>query len=432
LNNTIQKLEQKGFALAQLKLTNIKQKYNSLFADLQFEASQERKLNSIVLKFEEINKKTPFPEGAFKQIAKKYKNKSFNQNIVKQINTDFEKFRFVNQTKYPEILFTKDTTKVYVYLEKRKSNLFDGFIGFSNTKNNKINFNGYIDLTLENALQAGEQLLLFWKSDGKNQKTFKASIDFPYLFKSPLGLKAQLNIFKQDSLFQNTKTAIDLGYLIEYNTRIYLGYQSTESSAIQKTNNGVISDFKNSFTTINFEYTKTDVINTTFPVKTNLSLSLGKGKRETIDLGEKNNQFYINLEFLHNFYINRKNCININYHNYFLQSDTYITNELYRFGGFRSIRGFAENSLQANLASLISSEYRYLISPDLYIHSIMDYGYYQDKTTNNKDTLMTVGLGFGVKTKNGLLKIALANGSQKNQEFNFNNSIVHINFTVSF
>jgi len=62
----------------------------------------------------------------------------------------------------------------------------------------------------------------------------------------------------------------------------------------------------------------------------------------------------------------------------------------------------------------------------------MDYGYYQDKTTNNKDTLMTVGLGFGVKTKNGLLKIALANGSQKNQEFNFNNSIVHVNFTVSF
>lgn len=432
LNNTIQKLEQKGFALAQLKLTNIKQKYNSLFADLQYESSQERKLNSIVLKFEESNKKTPFPEGAFKQITKKYKNKSFNQNIVKQINTDFEKFRFVNQTKYPEILFTKDTTKVYVYLEKRKSNLFDGFIGFSNTKNNKINFNGYVDLTLENALQAGEQLLLFWKSDGKNQKTFKASIDFPYLFKSPIGLKAQINIFKQDSLFQNTKTAIDLGYLIEYNTRIYLGYQSTESSAIQKTNNGVISDFKNSFTTINFEYTKTDVANTTFPVKTNLSLSLGNGKRETIDLGRKNNQFYINLEFLHNFYLNRKNCININYHNYFLQSDTYITNELYRFGGFRSIRGFAENSLQANLASLISSEYRYLISPDLYIHSIIDYGYYQDKTTNNKDTLMTVGLGFGVKTKNGLLKIALANGSQKNQEFNFNNSIVHVNFTVSF
>jgi hypothetical protein len=432
LNNTIQKLEQKGFSFAQLKLIHLKQKNSSLFADLQYESSQERKLNSIVLKFEESNTKRQFPEGAFKQIAKKHKNKSFNQNLVKQINADFEKFRFVNQTKYPEILFTKDTTKVYVYLEKRKSNLFDGFIGFSNTKNDKININGYIDLTLENALKAGEQLLLFWKSDGKNQKTFKASIDFPYLFKSPIGLKAQINIFKQDSLFQNTKTAIDLGYLIDYNTRIYLGYQSTESGVIQKTSNGVISDFKNSFTTINLEYSKIDVVNPTFPVKTNLSLSLGTGKRETINLDGKNNQFYINLDFMHNFYLNQKNCININYHNYFLQSDTYIINELYRFGGFRSIRGFAENSLQANLASIITTEYRYIITPDLYIHSIMDYGYFQDKTTNNKGNLMTFGLGFGVKTKNGLLKLALANGSQNKQEFNFNNSIIHLNYTVSF
>ena len=432
LNNTIQKLEQKGFSFAQLKLIHLKQKNNSLFADLQYESSQERKMNSIVLKFEENNTKTQFPEGAFKKLTKKYKNKSFNQNLVKQINVDFEKFRFVNQTKYPEILFTKDTTKVYVYLEKRKSNLFDGFIGFSNTKNNKINFNGYIDLTLENALQAGEQLLLFWKSDGKNQKTFKASVDFPYLFKSPIGLKAQINIFKQDSLFQNTKTAIDLGYIIDYNTRIYLGYQSTESSSTQKTNNGVISDFKSSFITINFEHTKTDVVNIIFPVKTNISLSIGNGKREVIDLGEKNNQFYINLEFMHNFYLNRKNCVNINYHNYFLQSNSYVINELFRLGGFRSIRGFTENSLQANLASIITSEYRYILSPDLYIHSIMDYGYFQDKTTNSNGHLRTIGLGFGVKTKNGLLKLALANGSLNKQEFNFNNSIIHVNYTVLF
>jgi hypothetical protein len=125
LNETLQKLEQKGFALAKLKLINFKQKNNSLFAELQFEFSQERKLNAIVVKYNS-NNKTKFPEGCFKQINKKYKNKRFNQNIVKQINTDFGKFRFVNQIKYPEILFTKDTTKVYVYLEKRNSNLFDG------------------------------------------------------------------------------------------------------------------------------------------------------------------------------------------------------------------------------------------------------------------------------------------------------------------
>jgi hypothetical protein len=435
LNQTLQKLEQKGFALAKLKLINIQKKKNSLYAELQFESGQQRQLNAIVVKFAESNKKNSFPKGHLTQMNRKYKNTPFNQDLVRKIYDDFEKFRFVSQIKYPEILFTKDTTKVYVYLEKRKSNTFDGFIGFSNNENNKLVFNGYLDLTLENALKAGEQFSLNWKSDGNNQKTFKASIDLPYLFKSPMGLKAQIYIFKQDSIFQNTKTAIDLGYFVDYNTRIYLGYQSTESSDIQNTNNSTISDYENSFLTSNLEYTKLDYVNSTFPKKTNLSLTLGTGKRTTNGLTETlgtNKQTYININAMHNLYFNKKNCININYQNYFLKSDTYIINELYRFGGINSIRGFAENSLQANFMTAIITEYRHIISQDLFIHSIMDYGYYEDKSTNSKENLLGFGFGIGLQTKNGLLKLAFANGNTKSQKIKFHNTIATISYNIKF
>ncbi|WP_281298381.1 BamA/TamA family outer membrane protein [Flavobacterium limnophilum] len=435
LNQTLLKLEQKGFALAKLKLMNIQKKNHSLYADLQFETGQQRQLNEIVVKFAESNKKNSFPEGHLKQMNRKYRNNPFNQDVVRKIHDDFEKFRFVSQIKYPEILFTKDTTKVYVYMEKRKSNTFDGFIGFTNNENNKLVFNGYLDLTLENALKAGEQLSINWKSDGNNQKNFKASIDLPYLFKSPIGLKAQIYIFKQDSIFQNTKTTIDLGYFVDYNTRIYLGYQSTESSDIQNTNSSTISDYENSFLTSNLEYTKLDYLNLTFPKKTSLSLTLGTGKRTTNGLNETletQKQTYINLNATHNFYLNKKNCININYQNYFLKSDSYIINELYRFGGMNSIRGFAENSLQANFMTAILTEYRYIVSQDLFIHSIMDYGYYEDKSTNNKGNLLGFGLGMGLKTKNGLLKLTFANAKTTSQEIKFYNTVAAINYNIKF
>lgn len=435
LNQTLFKLEQKGFALAKLKLVNIQKKKKTLYADLQFETGQQRQLNAIVVKFAESNKKNSFPKGHLNQINRKYSNHSFNQDIVRKIHDDFEKFRFVNQIKYPEILFTQDTTKVYVYLEKRKSNTFDGYIGFSNTENKKIVFNGYLDLTLENALKTGEQLSINWKSDGNNQKNFKASIDLPYLFKSPIGLKAQIYIFKQDSIFQNTKTAIDLGYFVDYNTRIYLGYQSTESSDIQNTNSNTISDYENSFLTSNLEYTKLDYLNLTFPKKTSLSLTLGTGKRTTNGLTETlgtHKQTYINLNAMHNFYLNKKNCININYQNYFLKSDSYIINELYRFGGTNSIRGFAENSLQANFMTAILTEYRYIISQDLFIHSIMDYGYYEDRSTNSKGNLLGFGFGMGLKTKNGHLKLTFANAKTANQEIKFYNTIAAISYNIEF
>ncbi len=432
LNQTLIKLEQKGFALAKLKLANIQKKKETLYADLQFKTGQQRQLNSIVVKFAESNKKNDFPEGHLNQINRKYSNNPFNQDIVRKIHDDFEKFRFVNQIKYPEILFTKDTTKVYVYLEKRKSNTFDGFIGFSNNKNNKLVFNGYLDLTLENALKAGEQFSLNWKSDGNNQKTFKAGIDLPYLFKSPIGLKAQIHIFKQDSIFQNTKTSIDLGYFVDYNTRIYLGYQSTESSDIQNTNNTTISDYKNSFLTSNLEYTKLDYENSTFPKKTSISLTMGIGKRTTTGLTGTNKQTYININAKHNFYLNKKNCININYQNFFLKSDTYIINELYRFGGMNSIRGFTENSLQANFMTALITEYRYIISQDLFIHSILDYGYYKDSSTKSEGNLLGFGFGTGIKTKNGHLKLTFANAKTESQEIKFYNTITAISYNIEF
>lgn len=435
LNQTLQKLEQKGFALAKLKLINIHKQKQTLYAELKLDTNQQRVLHSIVVKFAEGSKKNSFPEGHLSQINKKYHNKTFNKEIVKQIHDDFEKFGFVSQVKYPEILFTKDTTKVYVYLEKRKSNTFDGFVGFSNNKTNKLIFNGYLDLALQNTLLMGEQFSLYWKSDGKNQKTFKANLELPYVFKSPIGLKAQIYIFKQDSIYQNTKTSLDLGYYLNYNTRIYLGYQSTESSDIQNTNSSTLSNYKNSFLTSNLEYSKFDYTNNTFPIKSKLSLIMGFGKRtanNSIETAGASSQFYINLQAMHNFTLNKKNYFNINYQNYYLKSSSYVINELYRFGGINSIRGFNENSLQANLLIAILTEYRYIVSPSLYLNTIMDYGYYQDKSTINQGYIKGFGFGIGLQTKNGLLKIALTNGSTKNQEIKFNNTIATINYNIAF
>ncbi|WP_233589356.1 hypothetical protein [Flavobacterium sp. LB2P53] len=439
LRKKIQELEQNGFALAKLKLTNIKRINAVLYANLKIETDKKRILNAITINYEDTNSTTKFPSGHFAQLNRKYKTSIFNQKVLDQIYTDFENFGFISQIKYPEILFTKDTTKVYVYLQKRKSNTFDGFIGFSNNENQKITLNGYLDVQLQNILGTGEQLSVYWKSDGNNQKTFKASVELPYLLKTPIGLKAQIQLFRQDTTFQNTKTAIDLSYFINYNTRFYLGYQKTESSAIQNLNNNPISDFNNSFLTSSFNYIKLNAANSIFSIKSSLTLQSGIGSRVLYTLSEnttKSNQFFINIQGVHNFNLNKKNSIYVNSLNYYLQSNNYVTNELYRFGGFNSVRGFAENSLQAYLMTSLLTEYRYIVSPNLYVHSILDYSIYKDKSAidqqDKKENLIGIGMGLGLLTKNGLFKLALASGSTTNQPLEINNTIVHISYNVTF
>jgi len=424
MNSILKTLERKGYSLAKIQLINFKTTNNEFYADLKTDIEIKRTLDDIV-----INGYEKFPKSHTKNIKRIYRNKIFNQVTLKSLSDDFNRVRFVKQIKSPEILFTKDSTKVYVYLEKTKPNTFDGFIGFTNSKK-KLTFNGYLDLKLQNILNGGEKFNIYWKSDGKDQKTFDANIEIPYVLKSPLGIKAQLNIFKQDSIFQNAKTGIDLGYYFNYNSKIYLGYQSTESSDIQNTNTSVLSDYNNSFITSHIDYTNIDNNNFLFPEKTVVYFKLGFGKRDANSGSEK--QFFGNLNLSHNFYLNKKNSINIRSQNFYLNSNTFIINELFRFGGINSIRGFNENSLQGNIFGSVLSEYRYAFNDGIYLHSIIDYGYYQDKTSNHSNSLIGLGFGFGLTTKNGLLNLVYANGSTKDQAIKLSNSIVHLSFKARF
>ena len=425
LNSTLKKLESNGFSMAKVKLVNIQTKGDYLTSDLSITKENKRQVNEIV-----INGYDKFPEGHKKNLLRLYRNKVFNQKNLDLLYNDFEKFRFVKQSKYPEILFTKDSTKIYVYIEKAKPNTFDGYIGFTNDENKKLVFSGYLDLVLNNVLNSGEKFALNWKSDGQDQKTFNLGIELPYIFKSPLGIKAELNIFKQDSTFQNTKTAIDLGYYFNYNTRLYLGYQATESSDIQNTNSNTLSDYNNSYFTTTLEFIDFKNDDFLFPEKTSFILKTGFGKRDAKVVTD--NQFFGNLFLKHNFYLNERNIVNIKSQNFYLQSDDYIVNELQRFGGINSIRGFNENSLQGNIFGSILSEYRYVITQNLYVHSILDYGYLQDKTSNNNENLLGIGFGFGLLTKNGLFNFVYANGSTNDQAIKLSNSIVHISYKANF
>ncbi|KOS08311.1 hypothetical protein AM493_10600 [Flavobacterium akiainvivens] len=426
MNTNMALLEQQGYSISTLQLTNHTKANHNLIATLSIKIEKQRTLDDIV-----IEGYAKFPEGIRKNITKQYKGKTFNKNNLQRVYNDFNSLRFVTLPRYPEILFKQDTTKVYVYLQKANANTFDGFVGFGNDDtSNKVRFNGYVDLALNNIINGGEKFNLYWKSDGNQQTTFNLGTELPYLFKTPIGAKASLKIFKQDSTFQNTMTDLNLGYYFSYNSKLYLGYQRTQSVDIQNADTSSLTDYESTFFTSTYEYAAFSIDDFLFPQKTTLQLKGGLGSR---DSNTGNQSQYFGQAFAsHNLYLNKKNIINLKSHSYYLKSDTYIINELYRFGGINSIRGFNENSLQANLFTALMAEYRYVLSPGLYIHSITDYGYFQDKASNIENNLLSLGFGFGLLTKNGLFNIVYANGTTKDQSIKLSNSIVHISFKASF
>ncbi len=426
LNNKLAILEKKGFAQAKIKLDNFSKTNTILQADLCIELNAIRKINNLV--FKGYNQ---FPNGIKKVFLKKYQSKPFNQDIVKKINNDFNSLPFVKQKKYPEILLTTDSTQVYIYLEKRKNNSFDGFLGFGNNEETKkLQFNGYLDLNLFNNLNSGERFNLYWKNDGNKQSTFNVNLDLAYIFKSPLALKTNLKIFKQDTIFQNSSIDFDLGYMINYKTKAFIGYKENTSEAIQKNPSNFLKDLKATFITTTFEHKNIDFENPLFPDKFSVFTKFGLGNR-TSGL-TKTNQFFGQIQISQLIELNKKNYIHLKSDNFFLQSNDYFLNELYRFGGIQSIRGFNENSLQGNAFSGIFTEYRHVAASNLYLYTITDFGYFQDKANNTNNQLLGFGFGFGLLSKNGLFNLVYANGSTKNQAIKLSNSIIQISFKTNF
>ncbi len=95
------------------------------------------------------------------------------------------------------------------------------------------------------------------------------------------------------------------------------------------------------------------------------------------------------------------------------------TNELFRFGGWNSLRGFNENSLFADFYAYGGAEYRYLVNPQTYFDVFAQYGILNNPNLASQIKLYSLGFGFKFFIPLGLMSVQISNGSQFGEVFNF-------------
>jgi len=422
-------LIENGYPFSSVKLDHLKKRDNTetLEANLIIESNNVRRVDEIIVKGYER-----FPKSYLKHYLKLKPTKTLKINTLKEKAKILNSLPFTNLTRDPEILFTRDSSAVYLYLEKRKSNVFDGFLGFgTNETSGKLEFDGYLDLTLINNLNYGESISLIYKSDESEQKTFNVNIKTPYIFNSPIGVEFDLEIFKKDSTFTTVSQSGNLFYQINNQQMLYAGLASIQSNNLLDSSSLLnIEDYNSTFYNLRYNIFKPQYNNLLFPNNFNLDVKIGFGNRK--NNGNRVNQTLYEVNTYKAFNLNLKNSIFLRVNSKGIQSEDYFTNELLRFGGINSIRGFEENSLLATLYGFINLEYRYSLSPSIYIHTITDAAYLNNSLVNINEKLYSFGFGLGVLTKAGLLKLNYASGKAEDQKFKFSNSKIHVSLNAKF
>ncbi|QTV07025.1 hypothetical protein J9309_02360 [Faecalibacter bovis] len=370
------------------------------------------------------------------------KGKIYNESVLANASSVMQNTNYIVQLQEPQTLFRPDSTIIYLYPKKVKSNTFDGILGFGNDENGDFKLNGNVQLEMNNIFNGLEQIRLNWIGTANKNTTLDIRVKLPYLFKSPIGSETQFKLFKQDSVFVNLDLNERLFYQINPNSSLGANLSYTTSNYLLDDESFAknYDDFNKTGIGLSYEY----FVRHPFQLMEGKSLlrvfaSSIKKKEKNFSLteeivNENSKQYEIGLETYRIFQFYKKHYLKgaVSFKTLLDENDLLSENELYRIGGFGSIRGFNEESIIANLYGIGSLEYRFLPNEGFYVSVFGDYAFIDNKRMDLNTNFISFGTGLSFMTKIGIFNLSYAVGKTENTPFDFKESKIHFGILSQF
>ena len=414
-----EKYRSQGFVFNRVKSQFKGMKGDIPQVELSVIKSDQRKIDGIVFKgYEKV------PKRFIKNLEKEYLGKNYQENTLSKLNQSLQNHPFILLDKAPQTLFTKDSTNVFLFAQKKKSNSFDGVIGFGNDKTEKFTFNGSLNLNFRNMFNGFETVNIFWQRNPDKGQTFDLQTDIPYLFKSNIGGNFKINIFRQDSTYANVK--LTPAFYLHLNSKQKIGLRGTfETSTVLDSLYVQGRDYDKKGVGLWYDYSEPSEVEL-FLHKTRIRAEADyittNYSAENITANQTN--FFISGE--RNFHIKGNNYLNLRAESALLNSkNNFAINELLRFGGWNSFRGFNENALYADFYYYGTAEYRYLVGNQAFFDVFAQYGELQNKNLGLKPKLYSFGLGFNFILPIGLMSFQISNGNEFGNPIKFGDTKIH-------
>lgn len=372
------------------------------------------------------------------------KGKIYNESELRKISERMSFNHLIEEVRSPQTLFNTDSTTVYLYVKKVKSNIFDGVLGFGNDEKGEFQLNGNVKIELNNNFNGMERIHLNWIATPDKSTSLDLKVRVPYLFRSAVGTETNFNMYRKDSVFVNTKIEERLFYQISMNANLGLNL-SYESSNFVLDDHPELAmlydDFNKSGIGLSYEL-MLPAQNRLLEGKSAISLlgkALTRKSRETDPLTEEITetsapQYEVGINAFHIFKIFDKHLLKTQIEGFglFGEEEFFSENELYRIGGFGSLRGFNEESIFASAYGIGSLEYRYMPNDGFYISLFGDYGFVENKSSGIDENLLGIGTGISFLTQLGVFNLSYAVGKQSDTNFDFRNSKIHFGILARF
>ena len=377
------------------------------------------------------------------------KNQNYNEGKVLSISKRLEDLPFVSIAKPHEVIFAADKAKINIFLEKKNANQFDGIIGFlPNANTGKIQLTGDFKLNLLNAFKNGETFNFNYRGLPSQSQELALKLIYPYIFKSQIGFDFDFQLFKRDTSFLNLNSIISFAYNFNSSQKISFFLENFTGNQIanEPTNTGQFPSFaniKSTFYGLAGTYNQLDDKIT--PLKGwDLVLQASTGNRKinptenfkSEDLTEPQPSLQYKIQADLKYFLKMSAKSTLYFHNLtaYISGNNLFENEGFRIGGFKTLRGFDEQTINITSFLVQTIEYRYLIEKNSYLNIFYDQAFTKQNFINEKgnDKPLGIGLGITFQTRIGIASLNYALGKQKNNPLNLQNGKIHFGIVSYF
>ena len=443
---TLNHLENNGYPFASIYLDNIIERNDTVFANLMVDKNLRCFFDTIVIRG---NLKVS------KNYLKAYLNfknkKNYNEAIVKQIPKLIKELPFADETQSSNIEFTEEKATLYLFLNKKRVNQFDGYIGLAPVSDltGKIAVSGELNLRLMNLFTIGENIDLQWRATERFSQFLELKAAFPYLFGTPLGVDGRLMLDKKDTTYLNMNYVIGLNYSFKGSNfvRVYFDYATSNilnNKLFENKKNLSYLDFKKTMYGFAFRFRQLDFIYN--PRKGyNLDLNVAVGTRKITENHKANYNFYDDVELTTVRYrafgkirgylpLHKRWVLVLGAEGGGLFGKQHLVNELFRIGGMNSLQGFDDLSIRASSYGTGLVELRFIMAKIAYLNAFFNGAWYEQRITAHykRDTPFGFGAGIAFTTKAGLFYLSYALGKQLENPVSFKTGKIHFGLAVQF
>ncbi len=455
--------EDSGYPFARFRFDSGSFIQNSLYAKIRVEPGPLYHIEKLI-----NDGKLKIRQTFLEQYLGIYGGDIFSRAKMESISGRLKKLGYLKESREWDLTFLGTGAIINLHLDPEKNsrfNLLAGLMPSSQQLGGKLMLTGEADLELGNVFNAGESLLLRWQQIQVQSPRLQVYFEKPYLLKTPLGIDFRFNLLKKDSSFLTIDTRMGMVNEINGRNKVRLFLQQFSSVLINPDTIRIKSFkmlplFLDVRTTLfgiemaheplgDFEKNRKggrwqfDLAGGLRRVVRNADiLALEKdAEGNTFDFGglydtlqERTAQFKLKARAEKFWAVGQQGVLKTGIISGSILARQVMLNEMFQIGGFKTLRGFDEESIFVSGYGVGTLEYRYLIGNASYIYTFADLGYLERVSSTGKWSGLHAGLGLGLtfETKAGQFSLAYAAGKRDDQPFNLREAKIHFGIISLF